>query len=86
MNRPGSFDAEIAASTEFVCECWGVGEETLERFAPVTRDADGTAWIHPTRARDCPRKEIAARATRIWRVSGSFWNVGTLTLIHRRHP
>ncbi len=82
MSEHKTLDRMIAESTEFVCEHWGQGEASIELYAPVTRGIDGTTWIHPAWGRDYPWKEIVARATRIWRVSGSLWNPGTFTLIY----
>ena len=72
----------IAESREFVCEEWGKGEETGRFYAPVTR-VDGITWIHPAWARESTWGAITARAARIWRVSGSFWNPGGFRLIWR---
>ena len=79
-----TLDRMIAESTEFVCERWGQGEAFVEFYAPLTRGTDGITWIHPAWARDYPWEEITARATCIWRVSGSLWNPGTLTLVFCR--
>jgi len=79
-----TIDCIIAESTEFVCERWGQGEATVDRYAPLTRDAAGRVWIHPGWARDCSWEEMTARATSIWGISGSFWNVGGFVLIYRR--
>lgn len=70
-------------TTEFVCETWGVGEIAIHRYAPVTRDASGAIWIHPTLAKEMPWKDITTRATRIWSASGSLWNPRSLRLIYR---
>ncbi len=70
----------IAESREFVCEEWGKGEETVTFYAPITRE-DGVTWIHPAWARESTWGAITARADRIWRVSGSFWNPGGFRLI-----
>ncbi len=77
-------DALIATSTEFVCERWSHGEGAIYFYAPVTRDPEGRTWLHPTCARVYQWEVIRARATRIWRVNGSFWNPHGFTLIHDR--
>lgn len=70
-------------TTEFICETWGVGEMAIRRYAPITRDAAGALWIHPTLAKEMPWTAITARATRIWSASGSLWNPRCLRLIYR---
>ncbi len=82
MSDDSSLPPELTA-TEFVCETWGIGEMAIRRYAPLTRDASGALWIHPTLAKDMPWKEITARATRIWSASGSLWNPRSLRLIYR---
>jgi hypothetical protein len=68
-----TFPNIIIETREFVCEEWGKDEETVTFYAPLTR-VDGVVWIHPAWAREAPWAAITARADRIWRVSGSFWN------------
>jgi len=75
----------IAESTEFVCERWGKGEEWIAFYAPVTR-LNGALWIHPTWMREYRWEDLVRRATRVWLISGSFWNPGGFRLIHRREP
>ena len=80
-----TLDRLIPASTEFICECWGQGDATVTFYAPITR-VDGAVWMHPTWAREYPWAEICAKASRIWRVSGSLWNPGNFVLIWNKGP
>lgn len=75
-------DRMVAQSREFVCQRWGDHDAYVELYAPVTR-WNGAFWIHATWARECPAAEIRARATRIWAISGSFWNPGVFRLLYR---
>ena len=75
-----TLDHTIAASTEYVCECWGHGDAAVIFYAPLTRE-NGMVWIHPTWAREFAWSEIKGRATRIWRVNGSLWNPRDFQLI-----
>jgi hypothetical protein len=84
VSRGDTLGQAATTTTEFVCERWGQGEAYVDLYAPLTRGDDGTIWIHPTGAKDYQWEVIVSRATRIWRVSGSFWNPGTLTLIYCR--
>lgn len=68
---------------EYLCETWGAGEAAIHRYAPLTRDASGALWLHPTLAKEASWKEITARATRIWSASGSLWNPCSFRLIYR---
>lgn len=80
-----TLDAYIRESREFVCEEWGKGEAVVAFYAPVTH-VDGVTWIHPAWARESTWSAITARADRIWRVSGSFWNPSGFRLIWRGGP
>lgn len=76
-----TMDGLIAASREYVCERWGVGEAVVELYAPVTR-LNGRVWIHPTWAKEMRQEEAKRCASRIWRVSGSLWNPASFKLVH----
>lgn len=77
-----TLDQLIRDSREFVCEQWGPNGASVAFYAPLTR-LDGITWIHPAWAKEYPWMEITARATRIWRISGSLWNPGHFRLIWR---
>jgi len=77
-----TLDLIIRESREFVCEHWGPRNAGVTFYAPLTR-VDGLTWIHPTWAKEYRWDEITAKATRIWRVSGSLWNPVGFSLIWR---